>query len=58
MQLVITFGSSDTCPPGLPAIMTKHTYKTVYYADGWFEIREEENTEAWIATDAPRALMP
>ncbi|AFK19933.1 hypothetical protein HFX_2245 [Haloferax mediterranei ATCC 33500] len=47
-----------TCPSGLPAIMTKHTYKTVYYADGWFEIREEENTEAWVATDAPCALAP
>ncbi len=39
-------------------IMTTHTYKTVYYADGWFEIREEENAEAWIATDAPHALVP
>ncbi|GGC47712.1 hypothetical protein GCM10007209_06700 [Haloferax sulfurifontis] len=47
-----------TCPSEPPAIMTKHTYKTVYYADGWFEIREEENAEAWIATDAPCGLAP
>ncbi|ELZ82755.1 hypothetical protein C453_16758 [Haloferax elongans ATCC BAA-1513] len=46
-----------TGSPELPAIMTTHTYKTVYYADGWFEIREEENTEAWIATDSPHALV-
>lgn len=32
------------------------TYKTIHYADGWLEIRETENADAWLATDHPWAV--
>lgn len=32
------------------------TYKTIHYADGWVEIRETENPEAWIATNLPSSV--
>jgi hypothetical protein len=34
------------------------TYKTVYYDDGWLEICEEENDDAWIATSVPKSVVP
>ena len=30
----------------------KFTYVSSY-VDGWLEIREQDNVEAWIATDRP-----
>ncbi len=34
--------------------MNEHERFTAMYChDGWFEIREEENPEGWIATDSP-----
>jgi len=32
------------------------TYKTIHYADGWLEIRETENPDAWLATDLPATI--
>ena len=37
---------------------TLQMYKTVYYADGWLEIRESDNPDGWIATSSPRAVDP
>ncbi len=34
----------------------KTMYKTVYYADGWVEIRESDNADGWIATSSPREV--
>lgn len=29
------------------------TYRTIRYADGWFELREKDSEDAWLAVDAP-----
>lgn len=28
-------------------------FKSVYYKDGWLEVREDRNSEGWIAIDSP-----
>jgi hypothetical protein len=38
--------------------MKSHSYKTVYYADGWLEIREDGNPEGWIAISSPAEADP
>lgn len=39
--------------------MTQNTTrcKAIYCSDGWFELREEANPEAWIATDTPHDIV-
>ena len=33
-------------------------YNTVHYKDGWLEIREDGNSDGWIATDTPVWVDP
>jgi hypothetical protein len=38
--------------------MTQNTRcKAIYCSDGWLELREETNPEAWIATDTPHDIV-
>lgn len=32
-------------------------YKRVYHRNGWFELRESENPDAWISTDKPEEIL-
>ncbi|MGM0591380.1 MAG: hypothetical protein ACQETI_07085 [Halobacteriota archaeon] len=33
------------------------TLTSVFYANGWLAIREEGNSDGWIATDAPMSVQ-
>ena len=40
------------------SMSSKNTYRTIRYADGWFELREEDNPDAWLAIDGPVDVDP
>jgi hypothetical protein len=35
-----------------------HSLETVYWSDGWLEIRDSDRPSAWIAADSPAAVEP